>query len=82
MDDGGDTRDDLKLPSGDIGNNIQNSFDKGEELIVSTRHMCFNWKYTFEDILSFYGSWKLWTFFSNVKLNNKITDIFFQTKTS
>jgi len=35
MDDGGDTRDDLKLPSGDIGNNIQNSFDKGEELICT-----------------------------------------------
>lgn len=35
MDDNGDTRDDLKLPTGDIGVSMQASFAKGEDLLCT-----------------------------------------------
>lgn len=35
MDDGGDTRDDLKRPGGDIGNSLKAAFDKGDELLCT-----------------------------------------------
>jgi len=35
MDDGGDTKDDLKLPETDIGKEIQEKFDLGESIMVT-----------------------------------------------
>jgi len=35
MDDAGETRDDLKLPQGDIGQTMQASFSKGEDLLCT-----------------------------------------------
>lgn len=35
MDDGGETRDDVKVPEGDLGKEIQEKFDKGEQLMVT-----------------------------------------------
>ncbi|ESO84338.1 hypothetical protein LOTGIDRAFT_236304 [Lottia gigantea] len=35
MDDSGVTRDDLKLPDGDLGENIRKAFDNGDSLVVS-----------------------------------------------
>ena len=35
MDDGGDTRDDIKLPDGDLGTEIQSKFDNDEGILVS-----------------------------------------------
>ncbi|XP_037603133.1 eukaryotic translation initiation factor 5A-2 [Sebastes umbrosus] len=35
MDDNGEMRDDLKLPAGDLGKEIQKRFDQGETLMIS-----------------------------------------------
>lgn len=35
MNDSGDLREDLKLPDGDLGNQIRTDFDNGRELLVS-----------------------------------------------
>ena len=35
MDDGGNTRDDLKVPEGDIGEEIKSSMDEGKDILVS-----------------------------------------------
>merc|ERR1712076_60837 len=35
MDDGGETRDDLKLPDGDVGEEIKKKFDDGETFMVT-----------------------------------------------
>lgn len=35
MDDGGATREDLKLPEGDIGKEIEKKFDNGDNFMVS-----------------------------------------------
>ncbi len=34
MDDGGNTRDDLKVPEGDLGNEIRSSVDDGKDILV------------------------------------------------
>jgi len=35
MDDGGEQREDIKVPDGDVGNEIQTKFDAGENLLVT-----------------------------------------------
>ena len=35
MDDGGNTRDDLKVPEGDIGEEIKSSMEEGKDILVS-----------------------------------------------
>lgn len=35
MDDGGDTREDLKLPEGDLGKEMETRHDSGETLLVT-----------------------------------------------
>lgn len=35
MDDAGNTRDDLKLPEGDVGNEIRAAIDEGKDILVS-----------------------------------------------
>ncbi len=35
MSDGGDTRDDIRLPEGDIGTEIQAKFDADEQFLVT-----------------------------------------------
>lgn len=35
MNDGGDLREDLKLPEGDLGVQLRSEFDNGKELLVS-----------------------------------------------
>ena len=35
MDDSGDTREDLKLPEGDLGKEIQTKFDNDESFLVT-----------------------------------------------
>ena len=35
MDDGGNTRDDLKVPEGDLGNEITTSIAEGKDILVS-----------------------------------------------
>lgn len=35
MNDGGDLREDLKLPEGDLGVQLRTEFDNGKELLVS-----------------------------------------------
>lgn len=35
MDDGGDTREDLKLPEGDLGKEIERRFTNGDQFMVS-----------------------------------------------
>jgi translation initiation factor 5A len=35
MDESGNTREDLRLPEGDTGTDIQTRFDAGEELLIS-----------------------------------------------
>lgn len=34
MTDGGDIREDLKVPDGDLGNQLRSEFDAGKELLV------------------------------------------------
>lgn len=36
MNDGGDLREDLKLPDGDLGGQLRSEFDSGKELLVCT----------------------------------------------
>ena len=36
MTDGGDLREDLKMPDGDLGVQLRSEFDSGKELLVST----------------------------------------------
>ena len=36
MSDGGDIREDLKIPEGDLGTQLRAEFDSGKELVVST----------------------------------------------
>ena len=40
MDDNGETREDIKLPEGDLGKEIQNRFDNGENFLVSLEKCC------------------------------------------
>lgn len=35
MNDGGDLREDLKIPDGDLGAQLRSEFDSGKELLVS-----------------------------------------------
>ena len=35
MEDSGDTREDIKLPEGDIGKEIQTKYDNGEQFFVT-----------------------------------------------
>lgn len=35
MDDGGDTRDDIRVPEGDIGKDIKTRFENDEQLMVT-----------------------------------------------
>ncbi len=35
MNDGGDLREDLKIPDGDLGSQLKTDFDNGRELLVS-----------------------------------------------
>lgn len=35
MNDGGDLREDLKLPEGELGTQLRSEFDNGKELLVS-----------------------------------------------
>lgn len=37
MTDGGDLREDLKLPDGELGGQLRTEFDSGKELLVSTQ---------------------------------------------
>lgn len=39
MNDGGDLREDLKLPEGDLGAQLRAEFDNGKELLVSYIHI-------------------------------------------
>ena len=36
MDDGGNTRDDLKVPEGDLGAEIKASIEEGKDILVSS----------------------------------------------
>lgn len=38
MSDNGDLREDLKIPEGDIGQQLKNEYDAGKELLVSKNH--------------------------------------------
>jgi len=40
MDDGGNTRDDLKIPDGDIGDEIRSSVDDGRDIICTVLSAC------------------------------------------
>ncbi|KAI8500209.1 Eukaryotic translation initiation factor 5A-1 [Branchiostoma belcheri] len=40
MDDGGDTRDDLKVPEGDVGKDITTRFDQGDSIMVTVLKAC------------------------------------------
>ena len=37
MNDGGDLREDLKIPDGDLGTQLKTDFDNGRELLVSRK---------------------------------------------
>ncbi|XP_053548059.1 eukaryotic translation initiation factor 5A-1-like [Bombina bombina] len=38
LNDNGDVRDDLKLPEGDLGKEIESKFEAGEEMLISVLH--------------------------------------------
>merc|ERR1711881_470068 len=40
MDDGGDTKEDLKLPNDDVGKEIEKKFENGEEFLVTILMAC------------------------------------------
>ena len=40
MDDAGNTRDDLKLPEGDLANEIKSAYDDGRDILVSLHTFC------------------------------------------
>lgn len=40
MSDAGETRDDIKLPEGDLGKEISTKFDKGEQLMLTLLGAC------------------------------------------
>ena len=45
MNDGGDLREDLKLPEGDLGGQLRSEFDLGKELLVSIRNTWLNFPF-------------------------------------
>lgn len=40
MDDSGDTREDIKLPDSDLGRDIKDKFDKGDQIMVTVLAAC------------------------------------------
>ena len=42
MDDGGNTRDDLKVPEGDLGAEIKSSIEEGKDILVSSYYENLN----------------------------------------
>lgn len=42
MGDGGELREDLKLPDGELGSNLRSEFDSGKELLVSVLVKFYN----------------------------------------
>ena len=53
MDDGGNTRDDLKVPEGEIGEEITNAIAEGRDIMVSSKiHSTF-----YSDLVQFFKVW-------------------------
>jgi hypothetical protein len=49
MNDGGDLREDLKIPDGDLGTQLKTDFDNGRELLVSQR-ICNVYEHNYNDL--------------------------------